>query len=312
VSGAAVRVAGVDAGASHTRAIVTDAALHPLGRADGPAGAARPGAEDAAARTILRTVEDARQAAGMDREPLAGLVVGAAGTGDPAVRAALAAALEAPGTAARVAVCTDADVALAAAFPEGPGVLLIAGTGSIALAIDAAGGRHRVGGRGWRLGDEGSGYALGRAGAAAAVQALEGRGPPTALARLVPAALGLGAADDLLAWVSGAEPGAVAALGRVVQEAADAGDAVALGLVEVAADDLVAHVVALRPHFGVAAGVPVVLSGGAVAPGRPLRRRVMTLMGARARWASVRDVAVDAALGAARLAIELVGRRPDG
>jgi N-acetylglucosamine kinase-like BadF-type ATPase len=169
-----------------------------------------------------------------------------------------------------------------------------------------------VGGRGWRLGDEGSGYALGRAGAAAAVQALEGRGPPTALARLVPAALGLGAADDLLAWVSGAEPGAVAALGRVVQEAADAGDAVALGLVEVAADDLVAHVVALRPHFGVAAGVPVVLSGGAVAPGRPLRRRVMTLMGARARWASVRDVAVDAALGAARLAIELVGRRPDG
>jgi N-acetylglucosamine kinase-like BadF-type ATPase len=97
----------------------------------------------------------------------------------------------------------------------------------------------------------------------------------------------------------------VAALGAVVQAAAEAGDAVALGLLDTAANDLVAHVVALRPHFAETSAVPVALSGGALRQGRPLRRQVVTLLGVRAPWATVRDVTVDAAVGAARMALLL-------
>ena len=297
-------VAGADAGGSHTSAVVTNGALRVLGRAAGPAGAVRPGALDAAADIIMDTIGQALRVAG--GPPLAACVVGAAGAGDPAAAAALADALRARGAPARTEVTTDADVAFADAFPEGPGILLLAGTGSIALARGTAGGRHRVGGRGWRVGDEGSGFALGRAGIAAATGALAGRGPRTALALAMPAAAGLNAGADLVTWTGQAEPRAIAALGAVVQQAAEAGDAVAQTLLDAAADDLAAHVEALRPHFAGDVSVPVVLTGGAVRPGRPLRQRVLMRIAARVPWAVVREVEVDPAVGAARLAL-----RPD-
>jgi N-acetylglucosamine kinase-like BadF-type ATPase len=303
VSDAAPRVAGADAGGSHTSAVVTDGALRVLGRAEGPSGAVRPGALDSAADTIMRTVGDALRVAGGGA--LTACVVGAAGTGDPEVRSTLAAALRTRGAPARTKVATDADVAFADAFPEGPGILVIAGTGSIALARGTAGGRHRVGGRGWHLGDEGSGYALGRGALGAVLRALDGRGPETALTRSIPVALGLPGGAAAAEWARRAKPREVAALGAVVQAAAEAGDAVALGLLDTAANDLVAHVVALRPHFAETSAVPVVLSGGALRQGRPLRRQVVTLLGVRAPWATVRDVTVDAAVGAARMALLL-------
>lgn len=295
-------VAGVDAGASRTRAVVTDATLTVLGRAEGGAGAVSPGMADEAADAIMRTVADAQRAAG--GRAIDACVVGAAGAADPAMRTVLTAALQARGAPERTTVRTDAEVAFVAAFPGGPGILLVSGTGSIALARDQAGAPHRVGGRGWRVGDEGSGYALGRAGLAAAVQALEGRGPPTGLSRAALARLHLAGLTELVAWSAQADPRAIAALGAVVQQAAEAGDAVALGLVDTAADDLVSHVVALRVHVAGEAAVPVVLTGGALVRGRVLRRRVVTLLGARASWATIRDVDADAAVGAARMALE--------
>lgn len=303
MSDTATRVAGVDAGGSHTAAVVTDASLHVLGRADGPAGIVRPGALEASADAIMTAIGGALRGAG--EASLTACVVGAAGAGDAPVQTALADALRARGAPAATVVTTDADVAFAGALPDGPGILLLAGTGSIALARDAAGVRHRVGGRGWLVGDEGSGFALGRAGVAAVVRALDGRGPATTLSQALPQALDLTGTADLVRWAGQAGPQDLAALGAAVQRAAAAGDAVALGLLDAAAEDLVAHVVALRPHFAGGDAIPVVLAGGALVRGRPLRRRVETLLGARARWATIRDVAVDPAEGAARLAVRL-------
>ena len=256
----------------------------------------------------MSTMGDALRSAGAG--PVAACVVGAAGAGDPAVQAALADALRARGAPARTEVTTDADVAFASAFPEGPGILVLAGTGSIALARGMAGGRHRVGGRGWRVGDEGSGFALGRAGIAAVTRALAGGGPETTLTRSIPAAASLRGGADLATWAGQAGPRAVAALGAVVQQAAEAGDAVALALLDAAADDLVAHVLALQPHFADDLAVPVVLSGGALVEGRPLRARVIARLRSRAPWATVRDVEVDPAVGAARMALRLDALAP--
>jgi glucosamine kinase len=88
-------------------------------------------------------------------------------------------------TGARVAVGDDTDAALAGAFAGGPGVVVIAGTGSGAAGRDAAGRTVRVGGHGFLLGDEGGGYWIGREAVRAALRGADGTGPPTALTELV-------------------------------------------------------------------------------------------------------------------------------
>src|SRR4030042_1026984 len=91
------------------------------------------------------------------------LVVGAAGAGREEERLALEAALEALRIAPRVHVTTDGAIALQSAFGDTAGIVLIAGTGSIAWARLPGGETARVGGLGAVLGDPGSGYDLGRA-----------------------------------------------------------------------------------------------------------------------------------------------------
>src|SRR5262249_61200260 len=83
--------------------------------------------------------------------------------------------------AARVAVTGDAVLAHAGALGGEPGVVLIAGTGVVALAIDADGALRTVDGWGPWLGDEGGGAWMGASGLRAALRALDGRGPSTAL-----------------------------------------------------------------------------------------------------------------------------------
>jgi glucosamine kinase len=88
-------------------------------------------------------------------------------------------------TGARIAVGDDTDAALAGAFRGGPGVVVIAGTGSGAAGRDGAGREVRVGGHGFLLGDEGGGYWIGREAVRAALRAQDGTGPPTALRGVV-------------------------------------------------------------------------------------------------------------------------------
>ncbi|HEV7657525.1 MAG TPA: BadF/BadG/BcrA/BcrD ATPase family protein [Mycobacteriales bacterium] len=88
-------------------------------------------------------------------------------------------------TGARVAVGDDTDAALAGAFRGGPGIVVIAGTGSGAAGQDEAGRTVRVGGHGYLLGDEGGGYWIGREAVRAAMRAADGTGPPTVLTAAV-------------------------------------------------------------------------------------------------------------------------------
>ncbi len=152
---------GVDAGASHCTVVLGRGDLTVLGRADGPAGAMSPGGAAASAAAIAETARRAAAPAGL-RLPADRAVIGAAGAGRPREQAELAAAVTQAGVAAAVRVLPDGAVALAAAFDREPGIVVNAGTGSVAFARDATGQVHRAGGHGWQLGDEGGGYWLGR------------------------------------------------------------------------------------------------------------------------------------------------------
>lgn len=262
-------VIGVDAGGTSTTAAVWRDGT-PLGRATGPAGAVRPTRTVAAAARIADTVRSALTASHLLVGDL--LVVGAAGTGRAAEREELRGALRTHDLADRMVITTDVELALAAAFGRSAGILLVAGTGSIALRRDAAGTLHRTGGYGPLLGDEGSGYWIGRTALQAAVRAADGRGPPTELAARLPAKLRLESLAALVRWSLTATPTEVAALAPTVAQAAAEGDAVAGAILDGAADELAALVRALLRPVGEVA--TVALSGGLVYSGGPLRARV--------------------------------------
>lgn len=204
-----------------------------------------------------------------------------------------------------VQVRTDVEVAFHDSFQTGPGVLLVAGTGSIGWCRLPSGREIRVGGWGALAGDQGSGWALGLAGLRAVLRALDSMDPPTDLAHVLPDVFGHDDPHELVDALWRASKAQVAALAPRVVDAADAGDAVAAGLVEEAVSGLEEHVAALLTSWREEApGDPpeVALLGGLVVPGGPLRSRlvprILRLGGV------VSEAPPDAARGAARLALD--------
>jgi N-acetylglucosamine kinase-like BadF-type ATPase len=299
-----VALLGADAGGSHSTVVVGAPDLTVLGRAEGPGAAVRPGGAAAAAAVLAETGRRAAAQGGVEL-PVERAVVGAAGAGRAQEQAELAAALMAAGVARRVRVLADGEVALATAFRGGPGIIVTAGTGSIAFARDPGGTLHRAGGFGWQLGDEGGGYWLGRRALDVAARSHDGRGEgSTLLARLL-GALGLQHFDDLVRWTATATPAQMAALAPHVLNAAREGEDLAREAVDDAARELVELVAVLERHFPGTAPVPVAIAGGLLLPQSPLtaafRERLTTGL-KRARLVTER---IDPAMGALRLAAEL-------
>ncbi len=292
---------GVDAGASHTTAAVANEHGTVLVRSDGAPGAMRPGEAAEAAARILDTCREALLKA--EREVRGDvLMVGAAGVGREEERLALQAALEEAGLAPRVAVTVDGAIALQAAFGDAAGIVLIAGTGSVAWARLPGGGTTRVGGLGAAMGDEGSGYDLARQALRAAGLAIESRGRRTALAGRILQKLRLAGLPDLVRWAAAADVPAVASLAPEVLAAAEDGDAVASALVDASADDLAIHVRALAERFPREAEVGVALGGSLLARSDDYRKRVIARIVADVPVAKIRPETVDPVLGAIQLA----------
>lgn len=274
MSGQVLIVLGVDAGGTNTRAVVWEGGKE-IARAHGPAGALHVGRATACAGVIAEVARQALAGAGSAHADV--LVAGVAGAGREPERTELETALRAEGVATRVQVTTDVELALAAAFGSGPGIVLSVGTGSIAMARAKDGTVRRAGGWGWQMGDEGSGYAIGRAALAAVSRSADGRDEPTALRTLVLAAARATTFDDLVRWARTATPGEVASLAPAVIEAAARGDAPADAILLTAAADLGALAAVLAPTVDLDPA-PVAVTGGLMVPGAPLRERLAEVL----------------------------------
>ncbi len=269
-------IVGVDAGGSKTRAVAWKDG-QAVGQALGGAGAVRPGRALAAAGVIAEQARRVLANAGVLRADT--LVVGAAGAGREVERRELAQSLRGESVAERVIVVTDVELAEAAAFGDGPGIVLSAGTGSIAVGRDATGASFRQGGYGWQMSDEGSGYAIGRLALVAVGRARDGRGDETILTAELLQVQRCQGIDDLVRWSTTAAVGEVAALASVVLAAATAGDPVAEGITAYAAGELTSLVAHLAEQIADPRPVPVGLAGSLLGPGSPLRDRVLALLG---------------------------------
>jgi glucosamine kinase len=289
---------GADVGGTKTAVAVSqDGKI--VGRADGPGAALRPGRALASASTIADVVRQALSAAGLLLGDM--LVVGAAGAGREAERDELHKALRGENVASRVLVTTDIEIALAAAFAEGPGIVVSAGTGSVAVGRDRAGKQYRIGGYGWQMGDEGSGYAIGRASLGAVSRALDGRSPKTALSDRLLKATRSDTYDDLIRWAAGASPAEVAALAPHVLAVAAAGDTLAQGIADYAARELSQLAICLVPKMEISPPVPVAVTGGLLGGDQPLRKALLAKLAQEAVFQPL-DGPVDAVAGAVRIA----------
>ena len=145
-------------------------------------------------------------------------------------------------------VTTDAVIALAGATSGDPGMICIAGTGSIAYGRNAARKFARVGGWGYIFGDEGGGFDITRQALRAILRHEEGWGPATSLHKALLQETGSADANDLLHRFYTPEfpRPAIAALSKVVDAAANDGDAVARNIIVNAAQQLATALSAVR------------------------------------------------------------------
>ena len=195
----------------------------------------------------------------------AAICLGIAGVDRPDDSAIVRGIMKRIGYKARIVIVNDALVALEAGAPGQPGVVVISGTGSIAYGRDAKGQAARSGGWGYVLGDEGSGYWIGRAALRAVLREADRRGPATILSGLLLKHFDVAQAQGLIHQVYNAnlKPAAIGALATCVQSAFSQGDQVALGILRGAANELEASALSVARRLELV-GEPFVfiLAGG--------------------------------------------------
>jgi Predicted N-acetylglucosamine kinase len=302
-------VAGVDGGGSKTRVIITDEAGTKLGEAVGAGSAVRPGTAQQSAVTIASTLADALASCDVTDVAPRMLCVGVAGAGREGERDALLEALGALEVAEEVIVVPDFAIALEDAFGEGPGVLLISGTGSAAFGRGPSGTSARCGGWGPVCGDEGSGAWIGRRALSVVTASADGREPETALVGAVLTAAQVNEPQELVAWAAQATPAVFASLAPVVSSVADAGDLRANAIISLAVEELVLHIRTLaRSLFGdERAATPVAFTGGILTRGTTVRKRLEQRLRSAVPGAQVVAADVDPARGAVRHGLRYLG-----
>ena len=160
---------GIDGGGTKTTCAVGDDSRILATATAGPSNIVR-GGEARARESLQQSVHQACAAAGIALGQVARTCVGGSGAARPelgeVVRRILGEVLPTP-----VAVVGDMEIALEAAFDSCPGVIVIAGTGSIAYGRNAQGNTARAGGWGFAVSDEGSAHWIGRAAVSAVLRA---------------------------------------------------------------------------------------------------------------------------------------------
>jgi glucosamine kinase len=298
-------IVGVDGGGTKTRALLSDERGERLAEAIGAGSAVRPEEVERSAGIIAGVVKDVLEKAELPDAHLRVLCVGVAGVGRESERQSLWEYLVAHQLADEVVVQTDFAVALDDAFGDGPGILLIAGTGSSAFGRGPTGTTARCGGWGPVIGDEGGGAWIGRRALSVVSAASDGREPETALTGAVLTAAEVREASELIRWAASATPAMLATLAPVVMSVADSGDLRANAIISMAVEELALHVRALARQLFTdeRASVPVAFTGGLLSKGSSYRKRLEHRMKTAVPGAHIHQNEVDPARGAVRGAL---------
>jgi N-acetylglucosamine kinase-like BadF-type ATPase len=310
----ATLVIGIDGGASATAAVLADARTGAgLGRGEaGPSNIQAIG-EDAALRELNAAVAGAFRAAKLPREKVAAAALGLAGVDKAEGLDVIRGWAESVQLSNRLTIANDATLLFAAGTPEGWGLAVVAGTGSIAFTLDRNGKDARAGGWGYLMGDEGSAFRIGLQALRAACRAADGIGEPTSL---LPAFLEKLESPDPREFIPAVYRGAwdkacIAGLAPLVLGAAADGDRVANRIMEEEARELARTAAGAVAAGGLPReGLPVALTGGLVIHGAAYRERFLSELRSCGVNPGPVGLVDDPVVGAVVLARKLVGGRP--
>jgi len=243
-------VIGIDGGGTHTSFCLVSTQGDYLGEyEERPLSYAR--LQNRFAEALAKMTARVLRKAGVNKTALRAAAVCFTGIGRERDRKLVRAKLRHLRFAPIVIVDSDFMAALTGALGTDPGIVLLAGTGSVAFARDRDGILHRVGGWGYLIGDEGSGFAVARDGMNAALQDFDGRGPKTQLRTLLGKKFHLDRIDEIISRVYRQVPdrGEIASLAPLIFQAAKDGDAVAQSIIERAGMELGRLIAAALAHF---------------------------------------------------------------
>lgn len=290
-------IAGIDGGGTHTRIEIRDGENNVVRRAEfGPFNVNSIGEE--AFRSLLREIF--ADCGGLG--DFGKICFGAAGVSNPRVGQIIAQELEAAGFTGSWKLCGDQEIALRGAM-DTPGVVVIAGTGSICFGKNAEGKTARSGGYGHIIDDGGSGYALGRDVLSTAVRAVDGRGNSWGILNAVYAQINGCLPSDIVSFVYSpeTEKSDIAKFAPIALRQAELGDWEAWRILERGAGELYELVKAVQQRLDLR-GCRIALLGGLLSGENPYRNAVaqkLTYLG------TVVPAAHDALWGAAQMAFEL-------
>jgi N-acetylglucosamine kinase-like BadF-type ATPase len=225
-------VVGVDGGGTKTEAVIMDANLQVIGEGrSGPSNPLRVGITSAAA-AVREAIDSACAVAKLRRADLVAAEIGLAGARRKELRERMRETLSSLAIG-DIEVVTDAEIAMYGATDGAPGVVVIAGTGSICCGINARGKSVCAGGWGPIAGDEGAGAWLARRALRAVAHASDGRGPETLLTEFACSYFHVSTPDDLTTaiYAPTITNERLSGFGRDVVEAAKRKDEVALEIV---------------------------------------------------------------------------------
>jgi N-acetylglucosamine kinase-like BadF-type ATPase len=298
-------VLGLDGGGTKTECVLMDeqGSVAARGRS-GPSNPVRVGV-NAAVAALEVAVRDVFAAANVAEGDVVAIVAGLAGAGRKEMAERMTEELRRAFPGCALKICTDLELALAAAG-DGPAVVLVAGTGSAAIGRDAAGRVIRAGGLGPALGDEGSAYDIGRRAIAAAMQAQKQSSVDSRLARQILQRLRFSSWEELGARASANADEVYPRIFPIVAEEAGAGDALAQGLLREAAGALakLAGTVAERLELS-ASSFFLAKTGGLIGRSRYFDEQLDVMLRREAPQARIGTLPTSPAEAAARLALQL-------
>jgi glucosamine kinase len=315
-------LAGFDAGQTHTTCRLATLAGEPLSEGEGPgvghlASADGPKRfQDALRESLVRArarLVDQRAPQGI--WPLGAAAIGASGIehGSGVQEQGLHLAATTLGLSTEQLVVTgDERIALAGAFPHGEGIVVISGTGTIALGRNRAGRHHRCAGWGWLLDGAGSAMDIGRDALSLSLRMADGRHPDGPLRQALWQALGLElehpqSPQQIKARVVQPTfgPAGFAALAPVVEQQAAAGDVLALGILQRNGQALVEMVVAVATRLELPTPAVCTL-GGAITHLGCFREAFLQALGGALPQAVTQEPAGDGCAGALSLAATIL------
>lgn len=271
---------GIDGGGTRTRCVLVNYELNVLSKAEGKATNPLVVGFDESANTLLGLIKKVLDGKVRHRR-IDSTVIGIAGcarktSANKLKKKIFEKAEQKNVLLRRLEIISDAEIAIEGAFSGKAGAILIAGTGSIIFGKDIKGNFIRAGGFGKLIGDEGSGYSIGRKGLAVVAKEFDGRGKKTLLTKILGEKLGINNRDNLITKVYNKQFD-TASVAQDVIAAASKGDKICRKILNEEINELLLHIKALKKNFD-EKKIKLAFSGGLISSknyySKELRRKI--------------------------------------